>query len=643
MSIIQMSISAAILAGIILLIRVTALSKLPKITFLILWGIVLFRLLIPFSIPLPFNILSSANDISQKVTTDISERSRYPGSVYNSENKIKIDDIMLRDMVLLDDNTFRSDSISHADSIFTANVTSQPDIASQPGNAFLIIWLTGLAVTLIFFTAIYIRNHQELRFVLKINDNEFINRWLAEHKLLRRLTIVKSDRASTALAVGLIRPRIVLPKNMTSVDEQGLDYILTHEYYHIRRFDALWKMLLVLAVCLHWFNPMVWIMFKMANRDLELACDEMVLRRFGTQARTAYAYTLLNLADRRSRLPLYNGFSKNSTEERIKSIMKNKKTSLISAILAIFLIFIITVNAITVSKSDNSIADSDAVIQLAESDILQNEIGNEEEQITENEGNKEEFLSEIDFSTVTVHSTAASYLVKDDLAETIAGHNKIVDINLKLENTDNASIIAAAREAGYYTQTQILNLEGLTQLHTFLRQVHTPAATLYDNNGELLPFSGEPIIDGYCNNTFYYWLEDHRMCTSCGYIFTKEQDQEIGIRDDQFLVKPDVLKKDLIIAEGLKALYFTEMQIDELYAYGFEQLNTNVRQYHKMQYPFFISDKSIPNRADRDEICSNTKYLWVNEYRICTDCGYIFTENQDQEIGINYIKNSVRE
>jgi len=92
---------------------------------------------------------------------------------------------------------------------------------------------------------------------------------------------MQSDRITTPVAVGIIKPWIILPKFMDLNDTQLLRYVFTHEYYHIRRFDALWKMIFVFALCIHWFNPMVWVMFILACRDIELTCDEMVIRHFG--------------------------------------------------------------------------------------------------------------------------------------------------------------------------------------------------------------------------------------------------------------------------------------------------------------------------------------------------------------------------
>lgn len=143
-----------------------------------------------------------------------------------------------------------------------------------------------------------------------------------------------------------------MPKTADWTDKETLDYVLGHEYEHIRRFDAVTKLVLTSALCVHWFNPMVWIMYILANRDIELSCDEAVIRRFGERTKSAYAMTLIRMEETRSGLsPLCNNFSKNAIEERIVAIMKTKKTSLVALIVAIGLIAGVTTTFATSAQA----------------------------------------------------------------------------------------------------------------------------------------------------------------------------------------------------------------------------------------------------------------------------------------------------
>jgi beta-lactamase regulating signal transducer with metallopeptidase domain len=105
------------------------------------------------------------------------------------------------------------------------------------------------------------------------------------------------DTIAVPLTYGIWRPVILLPKIISSKDEWRLKYILAHELVHIKRFDTLRKWLLAAALCIHWFNPLVWAMYVLANRDIELACDEAVVRAFGQTSRSQYALALIGMEE----------------------------------------------------------------------------------------------------------------------------------------------------------------------------------------------------------------------------------------------------------------------------------------------------------------------------------------------------------
>ena len=127
------------------------------------------------------------------------------------------------------------------------------------------------------------------------------------------------------MTYGLFRPVILLPKGLDWEDETALAHILTHEYIHIRYLDGLTKLVLTGTLCVHWWNPAVWLMVVLANRDLELACDEAVVRRLGDPA--SYARTLLTMEE--TRAGLCPQFAQSSIEERIKAMMKKKRIPVI--------------------------------------------------------------------------------------------------------------------------------------------------------------------------------------------------------------------------------------------------------------------------------------------------------------------------
>ena len=321
MNLLQMSISAGLLVIAIVLIRAVALNRLPKTAFLILWCAALFRLLVPVVIPARFSFYSAFRGIISSLTL--------PGGAIPmvTENAAPMGETVIW-------------------GIFPVDGVTQEQVFSLPMAT--IIWLVGMAALFIFFAVIYFKNHQRLRFATLIRDNDFLDEWLASNRQLRPIAIMQSDRIISPIAVGILKPRIILPKCMDMTNHQLLSHVLTHEYYHIRRFDAVWKILLVCAVCIHWFNPLVWIMFVLASRDLELTCDEMVIRRLGAEQKAAYAYAIISMAELRSSYAsLYNGFSKNAAKERIESIMKMKRKSIVSLVITCAMIVTLTVGTLT--------------------------------------------------------------------------------------------------------------------------------------------------------------------------------------------------------------------------------------------------------------------------------------------------------
>lgn len=330
MNILQMSLSASVLIMVVVIIRACTLHKLPKTTFLILWGAVVCRLLIPFSITSRFSFYVSLNMARQMLKEKIAVSS----SVLFSENL---------DMV----------------SISGMKVPTEAGV-SATAAPIEIVWLSGMCLCALFFIVVYLRCKREFDASLPV-EADIVSRWLREHPLHRPVQIRVSDRINAPLTYGIFHPVILLPKSTDWSDEVGLKVILTHEHVHIRRFDALTKLVLTAVVCVHWFNPFVWIMYVLANRDIELACDEMVVRTFGETIKSFYALTLIELEEKKGKLtPLVSNFCKNVIEERIVCIMKMKKSSLAGMIFSLVLVAgITTVFATSPVASDVDVIPSE--------------------------------------------------------------------------------------------------------------------------------------------------------------------------------------------------------------------------------------------------------------------------------------------
>lgn len=186
--------------------------------------------------------------------------------------------------------------------------------ASSAVSPWALVWLAGSLLLALWLAASYLRCRRTFSASLPAGGG-YAARWQRDHP---RVSVRVSDRVSGPLAYGLVRPVILLPRGMDRGSETALGCILTHEYEHIRHLDGLTKLVLAAALCVHWWNPAVWLMVRLAGRDLELACDEAVVRRLGDPA--AYARTLLAVEE--ARAGICPRFAQSPVEERIKAMMK---------------------------------------------------------------------------------------------------------------------------------------------------------------------------------------------------------------------------------------------------------------------------------------------------------------------------------
>lgn len=360
MDLLTMSFSAAVMIAAIVILRALLIDRLPKTTFLILWAVVLLRLLVPVSVPSAWSVYSLLQPRQQAIQTVQEESTVLPQvePVVSQPSAITTEPVT----PAVDSAAGEAEEIttaptqqpSAAPTVQQSTPTEQPPQAEEktkpaislPVEPSALIWGVGAAALGLYFVVGYWRATREFDMSLPV-EHPFCGEWLRRQKekmpLRRQIRIRQFDRIGTPLTYGVRRPTILLPNQTLEEQPKTLTYILTHEYVHIRRFDCVSKLLLSAALCLHWFNPLVWVMYVLANRDLELSCDEMVLRLLGIENRSAYAMALLEMEEKRSGFgALYSAFGKNAIEERIGAIMKMKKRSLLSAVMAVVLVFTLT-------------------------------------------------------------------------------------------------------------------------------------------------------------------------------------------------------------------------------------------------------------------------------------------------------------
>ena len=320
MSLMEMSVSGGILILAVIVLRALALNRLPKGTFLALWAVAVLRLLVPFSLPSPASVYTLAESVQTQMEAPSAPSPVLPAADFTPGEATAVETAEQEDRHWASPN-------------------------DRSGGVFAAAWLVGAAVCGTFFLVSYLRCRREFQTALPVEDQR-LQAWLAEQRLRRRVTLRQSGRVDAPLTYGLLRPVILLPGNWA--DTPQFACVLEHELAHIRHLDALWKPALVLTACVHWFNPLVWCMLVLANRDLELRCDEAVVRRLGLDSRSAYALTLISMEEKKSGLsPFASAFSKNAIEERILAIMKMKKRSLAAVIAAVTLVCCIGVGFAT--------------------------------------------------------------------------------------------------------------------------------------------------------------------------------------------------------------------------------------------------------------------------------------------------------
>lgn len=295
-SFLQMSLWAAALTALICIVRAAFGRVLPKRTFRVLWAVVILRMLVPLSLPVT------------KINTCI--------AVPCCSNTAVVRDVVVYTYI---DGEFAQ--AGTADRILpqTEYVVSETADGRLPVTE---IWLLTAAAVFGVFAAAHIKFRLRVRDAVPAEIN-------FEAGLKRQVRIKVSDRIASPLTYGVFRPVILLPKNIYKCDTKTVEYILAHELTHIRRFDVLYKLFLVIAVSLHWFNPLAWVMLVLASRDIELSCDEeVVLKKNGTgREREEYALTLIEMEEKRSFGVLQSGFGGSSVKERIKSVMLLKNSS----------------------------------------------------------------------------------------------------------------------------------------------------------------------------------------------------------------------------------------------------------------------------------------------------------------------------
>ena len=338
MSIFELSVTGAVLILAVILFRAVGKKRLPMRTFTVLWHVALLRLFLPVKLPSPI----SAASIGRKLIRSLAE------TFFRTDNAGAADVPAYPAFSGVSGGSFFYES-GFTDAYSVTDALSAPNAAEEFVSSArfapdwrLIVWIAGAVLCLSVFSVYYVRALKRFRQSLPL-ESDFARDWLVSHAPRRKIEVRASDRIGSPLTYGVLRPVILLPSDTDLSDTKRLEFILAHELTHIRHFDSLTKVLLALAVSLHWFNPAVWVLYLFFNRDMELACDEAVVRMFGEDTRRDYALMLLELVEKKNPPPLpANGFGQVAIRERIGAIMKVRRITWAASLAAVIAVCGIT-------------------------------------------------------------------------------------------------------------------------------------------------------------------------------------------------------------------------------------------------------------------------------------------------------------
>ena len=337
-AVLNMSMTGSIVILLVMLAR-HILKPAPKIFSYALWAVVLFRLLCPVALTGPVSVLNVLKPEGQAATEATSviyfipvERNENSDAPFVSAENPSAAPVP------------QSEPVGH----------TKPDIMQSVSY----VWITGTGLMLLYSVIQYFRLRQKLVGAIPYNRNVYC-----------------ADYIDTPFVMGIFNPKIYLPFDVP-VNERK--YIIAHEQHHIARFDHILKLLAYVTLCIHWFNPLAWVAFLLAGRDMEMSCDEAVIRKLGSQIRAAYSASLLRLATHKkiiAGMPL--AFGEGDTKGRIMNMARWKQprlwVSMACLLLCAAILVACAVNPETAPSTDNTDQDNNATGIVAAPNVANTE------------------------------------------------------------------------------------------------------------------------------------------------------------------------------------------------------------------------------------------------------------------------------
>lgn len=347
LTVLNMSITAGIAALLIMLLRAGPGRALPRTFSCAMWLIVLYRMICPVSFSSVFSVLGGIKPSMDIYTSTLKALSLTGGSNAGALAETSAQDLGLAPGLLQAMPTESTTGVS------SAHAAAEPMFAGYVITAAAVLWGLGILTLLLYNAVSYQRLSASMNTSILFVDQQLVNECRAAIRLHRRVAVYESAKVESPFVYGLLRPRVMLPASAVYLsDSQGreqLRHILLHELNHIKRFDYLIKPLAFLTLCIHWFNPILWISFRLFDRDMEMSCDEGAVNALKTGTGEDYATTLLSMALSSNGIgkSCALAFRESNAGERVKHIVKYKKPGLTVVAASIVLIAVCVLGLLT--------------------------------------------------------------------------------------------------------------------------------------------------------------------------------------------------------------------------------------------------------------------------------------------------------
>lgn len=341
--VLNLSLSGAVAAIIIMLVKLFAGRKLHIRFHYILWLLLIIKLVLPINIQSTlslFNYVSPADNLTVQHTA---ENTIVQENKYNSVT----DAIPTRPYTNNKEENLVTDQIIEGTDLTTVDMWK---IAAY-------IWLIGIIIMVSIIMVSYMKTAKILKQQVTNYDNRIkvlIGECKRELDIRRNISVICTQSFSAPFVYGFFKPMIVIPQNLFNImrDDQ-IRSVLLHEMVHIKRYDPLMRFLMLCLQAIHWFNPIIWFSFSWLAKDCECACDAAVIKDYDHDKRVSYASALYSLAEnnRRNLLPLL-GFGESNIKKRIKDVLKRRRYSIFSIIAAVLIIIVLAVSLLTKAASN---------------------------------------------------------------------------------------------------------------------------------------------------------------------------------------------------------------------------------------------------------------------------------------------------